>query len=121
VDEKNTRNILIKVKAPSLFFPRELSVPPRRHSCRLAVAPHSPSSPPAQNLLDASLGAWVWWLVGFGIAAGPNASGGLIGRGKYGLLESTFADGTGYTYASWMFQWVSTQGARRGGGAPAAE
>ena len=58
-----------------------------------------------KNVLDASIGAVIWWLVGFGIATGTSENG-FIGSDRYGLNEADFMDGTGYTYATWLFQWA---------------
>ena len=69
VNEKNTRNILLK------------------------------------NVLDASIGAVIWWLVGFGIATGTTENG-FIGTDRFALKAAEFTDGTGYSYATWLFQWA---------------
>ena len=58
-----------------------------------------------KNVLDASIGAILWWLVGFGIAMGDSPSR-LVGTTNYGLTAEDFMDGTGYSYASWLFQWA---------------
>jgi Amt family ammonium transporter len=69
VNEKNTRNILLK------------------------------------NVLDASIGAVIWWIVGFGFATGTSENG-FIGTDRFGLMKDEFMDGSGYTYATWLFQWA---------------
>ena len=51
------------------------------------------------------LAAIIWWLIGFGLAMGDSPSR-FIGTSKFGLLAKDFEDGTGYSYASWLFQWV---------------
>jgi len=69
VNEKNTRNILLK------------------------------------NVLDASIGAVIWWIVGFGVATGASENG-FVGTTRFGLTAEEFTDGSGYTYATWLFQWA---------------
>jgi len=63
-----------------------------------------------QNVCDASLGGLCWYLVGYGIAYGESSDGApsFIGTDKFALHGSSFTDGTGYAYALWFFQWVST-------------
>jgi len=58
-----------------------------------------------KNVLDASIGGLVWWLIGFGIAMGDSPSR-FIGTSMFGLVASDFEDGSGYTYGSWLFQWA---------------
>ena len=58
-----------------------------------------------KNVLDASIGAVIWWLVGFGIATGTSENG-FFGTDRYGLTAAEFMDGSGYTYATWLFQWA---------------
>ena len=59
--------------------------------------------------MDASIGALCWYFTGFGIAMG---SGKDLGRGSafggeyYGLKNGDFTDGSGYSYALWLFQWA---------------
>jgi len=58
-----------------------------------------------KNVLDASIGAVIWWLVGFGIATGTSENG-FFGTDRFGLTSEEFMDGSGYTYATWLFQWA---------------
>jgi Amt family ammonium transporter len=58
-----------------------------------------------KNVLDASIGAILWWLIGYGIAMGDSPSR-VVGTTKYGLVAADFEDGSGYSYASWLFQWA---------------
>jgi len=58
-----------------------------------------------KNVLDASIGALIWWLIGFGIAMG-DAPSRFIGTTMFGLGAEDFEDGVGYSYGSWLFQWA---------------
>jgi len=58
-----------------------------------------------KNVLDASIGAVIWWIVGFGVATGTSENG-FFGSDRFGLTAEEFMDGTGYTYATWLFQWA---------------
>jgi len=58
-----------------------------------------------KNVLDASIGALIWWWIGFGIAMG-DAPSRVIGTDMFGLVAEDFEDGVGYTYGSWLFQWA---------------
>lgn len=58
-----------------------------------------------KNVCDASIGALVWWVVGYGIAMGKSPSQ-WIGVDHFALKKTDFTDGTGYTYAFWLFQWA---------------
>ena len=71
-----------------------------------------------KNLLDASLGAIMWWLVGHAIAYdGPNGFFGLVpeARGTMAVqyraqrddaTDADFAAGGGYDWAFWWFQFT---------------
>ena len=57
--------------------------------------------------MDASIGALCWYITGFGIAMGaPVEVPGGFGTDYYALKNGEFTDGTGYTYALWLFQWA---------------
>ena len=58
-----------------------------------------------KNVLDASIGAVIWWILGFGIATGTSENG-FFGSDRFGLTAEEFMDGSGYTYATWLFQWA---------------
>lgn len=58
-----------------------------------------------KNILDASLGALLWWLVGYGIAFGYSPSQ-LIGTDTFLLKREDFSGDGGYNYAFWFFQWA---------------
>ena len=58
------------------------------------------------NVFDASIGAIVWWVCGYGIALGADS---FPSDGKNGMIGSTYytAVGTnGYGDAMWLFQWA---------------
>ncbi len=57
-----------------------------------------------KNLMDFSVGSLAFWLVGFGVMFGANATGWF---GTSGFMFSDFAaDGDPWLYAFWMFQVV---------------
>jgi len=58
-----------------------------------------------KNVLDGSLGALIWWLIGYGIAQGESPSG-FVGTSGFALQIDEFETPTGYGYASWLFQWA---------------
>lgn len=56
--------------------------------------------------MDAALGSFLFWLVGFGVAFGKNPSE-FIGESRFFLRKNAFTDDeefSGYGYASWFFQ-----------------
>ena len=55
-----------------------------------------------KNLMDACLGALVFWAVGYGIAYGTAEDGAYFGSGNFLLSEET---NDGATYHSFFFQW----------------
>lgn len=62
-----------------------------------------------KNVLDASIGALLWWLLGYGFAQGAEVdreNQAFIGKDGFALQPSYFEDGSGYTYAGWLFQWA---------------
>lgn len=63
-----------------------------------------------KNVLDASIGAIIWWLIGYGFAQGgivaPESNNAFIGASGFALKRSYFEDGGGYAYAGWLFQWA---------------
>lgn len=60
-----------------------------------------------KNVMDASIGAICWYVTGFGIAMGAGTSTPSgFGTDYYALKNGEFTDGTGYTYALWLFQWA---------------
>jgi len=60
-----------------------------------------------KNVMDASIGAIMFYFIGFGLS---NGSGDTVpsfyGTDKYLLQLDEFNDSTGYGYASWLFQWA---------------
>jgi len=63
-----------------------------------------------KNVLDASIGALVWWGIGFGVAQGDaSGNGGFIGVTSFWLNYDDFYTAyapSGYWYAMWLFQWA---------------
>eukprot|EP00968_Pinguiococcus_pyrenoidosus_P016185 scaffold1534_cov267-Pinguiococcus_pyrenoidosus.AAC.6 len=66
-----------------------------------------------KNILDASYGAILWWLVGFGVAigqAGPASEDTnieeILGETYYALAYDFGRRPDGNIYATWMFQWA---------------
>ncbi|KAJ1624091.1 ammonium transporter AmtB-like domain-containing protein [Pavlovales sp. CCMP2436] len=68
-----------------------------------------------KNILDACIGALVWWLVGYGVAFGGPNDGPFIGVVATGSTESYLMiqqdwaadyEGNGHEYASWFFQFT---------------
>ena len=58
-------------------------------------------------MFDASIGAIVWWLVGYGIALGTDSYGSKgSGPGMFGGSYYTGLDTNGYGDAMWLFQWA---------------
>lgn len=59
-----------------------------------------------KNVLDASIGSWCWYFLGFGFAMGKSPSM-FIGGSMFTLNPDYFftAD-QGYAYAFWLFQWA---------------
>lgn len=69
-----------------------------------------------KNILDACLGALVWWFLGYGFAFGDEADGPFIGSGAAGFALSVEDWASeyamhGYDWASWFFQVRSAAGA----------
>jgi len=54
---------------------------------------------------DASIGALVWWTLGFGIAMGSNPTR-WMGENHFALEKDYFESAGGYEYAFWLFQWA---------------
>ncbi|CAM9899700.1 unnamed protein product, partial [Heterosigma akashiwo] len=69
-----------------------------------------------KNVFDASIGAIVWWSVGYGVAFGKdeypdNGTNGFIGRDKFFMTTDYFRGSLtdpniGYNWAGWLFQWA---------------
>eukprot|EP00614_Pseudopedinella_elastica_P027744 CAMPEP_0172616228 /NCGR_PEP_ID=MMETSP1068-20121228/62787_1 /TAXON_ID=35684 /ORGANISM="Pseudopedinella elastica, Strain CCMP716" /LENGTH=512 /DNA_ID=CAMNT_0013421589 /DNA_START=35 /DNA_END=1573 /DNA_ORIENTATION=- len=63
-----------------------------------------------KNVMDASLGAVIFAAVGYGFAYGDTSGHGVghrvIGKTLFFLEDKDFSDGTGYLWASWLFQWA---------------
>jgi Amt family ammonium transporter len=63
-----------------------------------------------KNVLDASLGAVFFAAVGYGLAYGDTSGHGflhrIVGKDHFFLQKEDFEDGSGYGYASWLFQWA---------------
>jgi Amt family ammonium transporter len=64
-----------------------------------------------KNILDASLAALIWWLVGYGFAYGDSSDGGFIGTGASGFAFSSKDweagySSAGYDWAGWFFQYT---------------
>jgi len=58
-----------------------------------------------KNVLDASIGGIIWWLLGYGLAMGDSPSR-FAGKTNFALENGDFSDGSGYSYAFWLFQWA---------------
>jgi Amt family ammonium transporter len=56
-----------------------------------------------KNLMDACIGALVFWLFGYAFAYGNSDDGSFIGTANFALSEETNEGGT---YHSWFFQWA---------------
>ena len=60
-----------------------------------------------KNVFDASIGAIIWWLCGYGIALGTDSYGSKgSGPGMFGGSYYTGLDTNGYGDAMWLFQWA---------------
>lgn len=63
-----------------------------------------------KNILDASLGAVFFGTIGYGLSYGSTDEMGFlyrfVGKDTFFLKRNDFEDGTGYLYASWLFQWA---------------
>ena len=57
-------------------------------------------------MFDASIGAIVWWLVGYGIALGSDSYPADGGLGMFGGSYYTALHTNGYGDAMWLFQWA---------------
>ena len=57
-------------------------------------------------MFDASIGAIVWWLVGYGIALGSDSYPTDGGIGMFGGSYFTATDTNGYGDGMWLFQWA---------------
>ena len=55
-----------------------------------------------KNVLDASIGAVLWWLVGVGIATGSSENS-FFGTDRFDRTAEEFMGGPGYTNANWLF------------------
>lgn len=72
-----------------------------------------------KNVLDASIGAIVWWFVGYGLNGGETLVS-FMGGSKFATINDEFADdggynpasgatgfgSSGYLWAGWLFQWA---------------
>jgi Amt family ammonium transporter len=67
------------------------------------------------NVVDATLGAVVWYLVGYGFAMGEDdypetGKNGFIGTSNFALSGDKFRDTSdpliGFNWAGWLFQWA---------------
>ena len=56
-----------------------------------------------KNVLDACLGALIWWSIGYPLALGSGKENNFIGAGDFFTYKR--GAGTGF-YALWMFQWA---------------
>jgi Amt family ammonium transporter len=71
-----------------------------------------------KNVMDACLGAIIWWSVGYPFAFGAGSSDDFIGSGDFFLYNhrswerqrmadyAAKIDGEDVTYGTWMFQWA---------------
>ena len=59
-----------------------------------------------QNVLDASIGSIAWYFIGYGIAQGKGDTPSGIGTTRFFLQNDAFNNDSGYSYASWLFQWA---------------
>ena len=57
-------------------------------------------------MFDASIGALVWWLWGFGIALGSDTYAATGKNGFWGQTYYTGSEVNGYSDAMWLFQWA---------------
>ena len=55
-----------------------------------------------KNLLDASLGAISFWLLGYGFAFGADY-GGFIGNSNFAIID---LNNTNHGWQKWFFQWA---------------
>jgi len=70
------------------------------------VSPKNVQNILLKNIMDASIGALCWFVLGFGIAQGSGTAPSFVGGSGYILNNEDFDDGTGYAYAGWLFQWA---------------
>lgn len=64
-----------------------------------------------KNLLDACIGAWAWYLLGYGFAYDSGNGNAFIGSSQYGFALSGVEDkdadhAHGYDWISWFFQYA---------------
>ena len=59
-----------------------------------------------KNVFDASIGALVWWLWGYGIALGSDTYASTGKNGFWGQTYYTASETNGYGDAMWLFQWA---------------
>jgi len=59
-----------------------------------------------KNVMDASLGAIIWWTIGHGIAMGTSSDSGYFGTDMYFLTLDEFSGKGGFEYAKWLFHWA---------------
>ena len=69
-----------------------------------------------KNMMDVSLGAVCWWVLGYGFAYGDSrGSDGFVGASNFFLRTRNFDDdsdddgddsGSGYPYAEWLISWA---------------
>lgn len=64
-----------------------------------------------KNVMDAAIGALVFWLLGYGFAFGTDNGTGFIGKSLFALDDRAFSStgddaALGLNYASWFFQWA---------------
>ena len=73
-----------------------------------SVRPKNTKNILVKNTLDASIGAMIWWLWGFGVAFGADDGSKFMGESTYALSYEYGRKGelSGYLYASWLFQWA---------------
>lgn len=100
VNEKNTRNILLKnILDASLgaiiWYGAEEKL--------YAVSYLGAGERAMRFFMVCLISPYCRWLVGFGIATGKSSNG-FIGGTGFGLVSEDFMDGSGYSYATWLFQ-----------------
>ena len=59
-----------------------------------------------KNVFDASIGAIVWWLWGYGIALGRDTYASTGNNGFWGQSYYSAENTNGYGDAMWLFQWA---------------
>ena len=59
-----------------------------------------------KNILNVVATTIVWWTLGYALAFGESWHGFIGGKSKYGFAGTELADGYGYDWTEWCFQWA---------------